>query len=120
SHSIRKAIGKRLSARPARKAAAVPGRREDRNNSHLDTETELSKLELELTHLRARAEDLQEQVNWLQKSRNYYAALVDEGPVGFVILDELGAIHECNQVLASMMGLQKPLAQPESFSRYVV
>lgn len=50
---------------------------------------------------------LQEYNKEMEDSRNHYATVIDQSPVGYVLLDEQGMITDANLTVATMLGLEK-------------
>lgn len=69
---------------------------------HLKDALETKQLDLE-----AKCQSLQETLEYLEESRNRYAALYDFAPVGYVTLDQKGCILEINLTGASLLSLDR-------------
>src|SRR5260370_11861962 len=102
-------------------ASEVPGAGARRRGLAGTSEYErrLCRLELELTGLRLRNEELQAIISQLEASRDDYASLFDTAPVGYVILDESGSVQRVNQHFALLLGHKPGWLLDGPFARLV-
>jgi len=71
-------------------------------------------IELEMQH-----EDLLSAQRSLEASRNSYIRLYDFAPVGYVVLDRMGLILDCNLAAASLFGAKRHFLVNKPFMTYV-
>jgi PAS domain S-box-containing protein len=87
---------KRLRASGSRKRASVAERDEL-----------VYKLELQQTIAAREIEKLENVRRLLEESRNGFLALFEQSPVGLVIVDESGHIHNCNAAMLDIVGFER-------------
>src|SRR5205823_14254409 len=79
-----------------------------------------SSVETEVTNLQSRNEELQSQINRLEKERQQFVSLLEAVPLGYVVMDENGTIKESNRQFETMLGLRKGIVAPIPLARMVV
>ncbi|MDB6126023.1 MAG: multi-sensor signal transduction histidine kinase [Pedosphaera sp.] len=89
------------------------------SNSDQSRERLISELELELTRLKLREQELHEAQEQIEKNSDYYSGLFNSAPVGYMVLDSLGAIREINQAGAALLQMSRKDMIRESFTRFV-
>ncbi len=84
-----------------------------------DRDALISDLELQLTRLKLKEQELQEAQDRVEKNTEYYSRLFNSAPVGYMVLDCVGNIEEINQAGAALLHWQRDKLVHESFSRFV-
>jgi len=73
-------------------------------SSRSEYQRQICELELEISRLRSERDDYYCKVAELEAARNYYAECFAGAPVGFVTLDDMGKVLECNDTFLDMVG----------------
>ncbi len=85
------------------------------NFAELIHELEVHQIELEMQHT-----ELGNAYRSLEKSRNQYNDLFDFAPVGYMVTDREGVIHQANLTIAVMIGIDRGELIGRKFSSFLV
>lgn len=105
----RKPKSDKKSAPPASRLAALEAEVQDLREQ----------LALERIHFEAALASVAETRRELEASRERYAELYDTAPVGYVLLDRNGFIHDANLTVARMVGIPRERLRGTLLSRFV-
>src|SRR5579859_2185460 len=84
-----------------------------------DNERIIAELELQISRLKLREEELRQARARADDSSQYHADLFHSAPVGYLVLDDVGRILEANQSAASLLGRKREHLIHQTFACFV-
>ena len=85
----------------------------------MDAQRLLHDLQVHQAELEAQNEELRQAQQALEESRNRYAELYDFAPIGYLAMDDQGAIVQINLTGAAMLGAERARIEGTTFRSYL-
>jgi len=95
-------LRERAETRAATKPLEVP------ELTHEEAQRLVHELQVHQIELEIQNEELRRLMSALQQSRDQFSRLFHRAPIGYVVLDEVGLIHEVNETFCQMVGRHRP------------